>query len=160
MQAIGIGIPQHQFARAQRLRGIEGIARAGGIDGLQHGRAHVNDLAIVQRGGAAGAQLEHRVADADARGMVEIDAHVGAAEQQLGFLFIGHQVIDAGDRGAVSRVDLHAGYAFSQMFKLDLSIANLFDTPSYWSHIGKNSLAVSDIVNSGTTSLVTATVKF
>jgi TonB-dependent receptor len=60
----------------------------------------------------------------------------------------------------VSRVDLHAGYAFSQMFKLDLSIANLFNTPSYWSHIGKNSLAVSDIVNSGTTSLVTATVKF
>ncbi|MDR6511131.1 TonB-dependent receptor [Novosphingobium capsulatum] len=60
----------------------------------------------------------------------------------------------------VSRVDVHAGYTFSRMFKLDLSIANLFNTPSYWSHIGQHSLAISDIVNSGTTSLVTATMKF
>lgn len=60
----------------------------------------------------------------------------------------------------VSRVDLHAGYEFNKMFKIDLSVSNLFNTYSYWSHIGKNSLAISDIVNSGTTSLLTATVKF
>jgi hypothetical protein len=56
----------------------------------------------------------------------------------------------------VSRVDVHAGY-FSRMFKLDLSIANLFNTPSYWSHIGSTAWRFPISSNSGTTSLVTAT---
>ena len=60
----------------------------------------------------------------------------------------------------ISRVDLHAGYAVSSNLQLNLSVSNLFNTYSYWSHIGKHSLAVSDIVNSGTTSLLTATLKF
>lgn len=60
----------------------------------------------------------------------------------------------------VSRVDLHAGLQVTQFAKLDLSVANLFNTETYWAHIGEHSLAVSDIVNSGTTSLLTATLKF
>ncbi|MEH3046950.1 TonB-dependent receptor domain-containing protein [Sphingomonas adhaesiva] len=59
----------------------------------------------------------------------------------------------------INRVDLHAGYAVTERVKLDLSISNLFNTYSYWAHIGKDSLAVSDIVNSGTTSLLTATMR-
>ncbi|WP_448663771.1 TonB-dependent receptor [Sphingomonas sp. CJ20] len=60
----------------------------------------------------------------------------------------------------INRIDLHAGLEVTKTFKLDLSVANLFNTYSYWAHIGKKSLAVSDIVNSGTTTLLTATVKF
>nr|WP_256731326.1 TonB-dependent receptor [Sphingomonas sp. dw_22] len=58
------------------------------------------------------------------------------------------------------RVDLHAGWRVTGNAKLDLSISNLFNTESYWAHIGRHSLAVSDIVNSGTTSLLTGTMKF
>jgi TonB-dependent receptor len=60
----------------------------------------------------------------------------------------------------VGRFDLHAGLEISRHAKLDLSISNLFNTETYWAHIGKNSLAVSDIVNSGTTSLLTASFTF
>lgn len=60
----------------------------------------------------------------------------------------------------INRVDLHAGYDVTRALKVDLSISNLFNSYSYWAHIGKNSLAVSDIVNSGTTSLITAKYKF
>ncbi|KQM61604.1 MULTISPECIES: TonB-dependent receptor [unclassified Sphingomonas] len=59
----------------------------------------------------------------------------------------------------INRVDLHAGFAATERLKLDVSVSNVFNTYSYWAHIGKNSLAVSDIVNSGTTSLLTATWK-
>ncbi len=59
----------------------------------------------------------------------------------------------------INRVDLHAGFAATETLKLDVSVSNVFNTYSYWAHIGKNSLAVSDIVNSGTTSLLTATWK-
>jgi hypothetical protein len=39
--------------------------------------------------------------------------------------------------------------------KLDLSVANLLKGESYWSHIGEHSLALSDVVDSGRTSLLT-----
>jgi len=58
------------------------------------------------------------------------------------------------------RLDMHAGYAFENGVKLDLSIANLLRGYSYWSHIGKNSLAVSDIVDSGMTGFFNVTYKF
>ena len=58
-----------------------------------------------------------------------------------------------------SRLDLHAGYKYRN-WKVDVSIANLLKTESYWSHIGKDSLAISDIVNSGSTTLVTLTTTF
>jgi TonB-dependent receptor len=60
----------------------------------------------------------------------------------------------------INRIDVHAGYEVNKALKLDLSVSNLFNSYSYWAHIGKNSLAVSDIVNSGTTTLLTATYKF
>jgi TonB-dependent receptor len=58
------------------------------------------------------------------------------------------------------RVDLHAGYAFDSGLKLDVSVANLLKDYTYWSHIGKYSLADSDIVDSGLTALVNVTYRF
>ncbi len=52
-------------------------------------------------------------------------------------------------------VDLHVGYAFDNGFKVDLSVANLLKDYSYWSHIGEHSLALSDVVDSGRTTLLT-----
>ena len=60
----------------------------------------------------------------------------------------------------ITRVDLHAGYAFHNGIQLDLSISNLTKNYSYWSHIGKSSLALSDVVDSGMTTLVTAKYSF
>ena len=59
-----------------------------------------------------------------------------------------------------TRVDLHAGYAFHNGIQLDLSISNLTKNYSYWSHVGKNSLVLSDVVDSGMTTLVTAKYSF
>ncbi|MBB3358111.1 MULTISPECIES: TonB-dependent receptor [unclassified Novosphingobium] len=58
----------------------------------------------------------------------------------------------------VKRVDLHAGYDFGNGLKADVSVANLFNNYTYWAHIGRHSLAISDIVNSGTTAL--ASIKY
>lgn len=55
----------------------------------------------------------------------------------------------------VKRTDLHAGYDFGKGLKLDLSVSNLFKDYSYWAHVGKNSLAINDIVDSGSTTLLT-----
>jgi len=60
----------------------------------------------------------------------------------------------------VRRLDMHAGYAFENGVKVDLSVANLLRSYSYWSHIGKDSLAISDIVDSGMTGLLNVTYKF
>jgi outer membrane receptor protein involved in Fe transport len=60
----------------------------------------------------------------------------------------------------ITRVDLHAGYAFHNGIQLDLSISNLTKNYSYWSHIGKSSLTLSDVVDSGMTTLVTAKYSF
>jgi TonB-dependent receptor len=60
----------------------------------------------------------------------------------------------------VTRVDLHAGYAFPHGIQVDLSISNLTKNYSYWSHIGRNSLAISDVVDSGMTTLLTAKYSF
>jgi len=57
-------------------------------------------------------------------------------------------------------VDLHVGYAFGNGFKLDLSVANLLKNYTYWSHIGKDSLALSDVVDSGRTTLLTLKKSF
>jgi len=54
----------------------------------------------------------------------------------------------------IRRVDLHAGYRFSDALQLDLSISNLTNQYSYWSHIGRESLAISDIVDAGRTTLL------
>lgn len=58
------------------------------------------------------------------------------------------------------RTDLHVGYDFGRGVQLDLSISNLFDNYTYWAHAGKNSLALSDIVRSGRTSLLTLKYSF
>jgi TonB-dependent receptor len=57
------------------------------------------------------------------------------------------------------RLDMHAGYTFDSGLKLDLSIANLLKNYSYWSHIGKDSLVISDIVDSGMTGFFNVTYK-
>jgi len=41
-----------------------------------------------------------------------------------------------------------------------LSVANVFKDISYWSHVGKHSIALSDIVDSGRTTLLTAKYNF
>lgn len=56
--------------------------------------------------------------------------------------------------------DLHAGYDAGHGMKFDLSVANLFGDYSYWAHIGKNSTAISDVVDSGSTVLLTAKFGF
>ena len=61
---------------------------------------------------------------------------------------------------ARSRVDLHTGYTFEQGLKLDLAISNLLRNYTYWTHMGQNSLADSDIVNSGLTAFFNVTYKF
>ena len=58
------------------------------------------------------------------------------------------------------RMDLHAGYSFDQGVKIDFSVANLLRNYTYWSHIGRNSLVDSDIVDSGLTAFFNATYKF
>jgi len=58
------------------------------------------------------------------------------------------------------RLDTHAGYAFDNGLKLDLSVSNLTRNYTYWSHIGKNSLVISDIVDSGMTGFFNVTYKF
>lgn len=60
----------------------------------------------------------------------------------------------------IRRTDLHVGYQFSHGVKVDLSIANLFKDYSYWSHIGRNSLALSDIVDSGRTAVLALKKEF
>lgn len=57
-------------------------------------------------------------------------------------------------------VDLHVGYAFGNGFKLDLSVANLLKNHTYWSHVGRDSLAISDVVDSGRTTLLTLKKSF
>jgi TonB-dependent receptor len=58
------------------------------------------------------------------------------------------------------RLDMHAGYAFESGVKVDLSVSNLLRNYSYWSHIGKNSLAISDIVDIGMTGFLNVTYRF
>lgn len=58
------------------------------------------------------------------------------------------------------RTDLHAGYDFGNGVMVDLSVSNLFKNYSYWAHVGQNSLAISDVVNSGRTSLLTLKYAF
>ena len=54
----------------------------------------------------------------------------------------------------VQHIDVHAGYNFGK-FKVDLSIANLTKAYTYYSHVGEKTKAVSDIIQSGRTMLVT-----
>nr|WP_262506865.1 hypothetical protein [Xanthomonas translucens] len=56
--------------------------------------------------------------------------------------------------------DLHAGYHFDNGLSLDLSISNLTKEYSYWAHVGRSDLAISDIVDAGTTTLLTAKYTF
>jgi outer membrane receptor for monomeric catechols len=57
-------------------------------------------------------------------------------------------------------VDLHLGYAMENGLQFDLQVSNLTKQYSYWSHIGKNSLANSDIVDAGRTTLLTVKYNF
>jgi len=60
----------------------------------------------------------------------------------------------------IKRLDLHAGYAFQNGLQVDFSISNLADNHSYWAHIGRSSLVISDIVDTGMTSLLTVKYNF
>jgi TonB-dependent receptor len=50
----------------------------------------------------------------------------------------------------VRSLDLHAGYDLG-IVQFDFSIANLLDDYTYWSHVGKDSIAISDVIQSGRT---------
>ncbi|HZU63724.1 MAG TPA: TonB-dependent receptor, partial [Novosphingobium sp.] len=52
-------------------------------------------------------------------------------------------------------VDAHVGYKLRQDLRADFSVANVFGAYSYWSHIGHDTLALSDVVDSGRTLLLT-----
>lgn len=58
------------------------------------------------------------------------------------------------------RVDLHTGYRFDNGVSMDLSISNLTKEYSYWAHVGRNNLAISDIVDAGSTALFTVKYAF
>lgn len=60
----------------------------------------------------------------------------------------------------ITRVDLHLGYAPNDHLRVDLSVANLTKQHSYWAHVGHETDAISDIVDSGMTSLLTAKYAF
>lgn len=60
----------------------------------------------------------------------------------------------------IRRVDLHAGYAMANGLQFDLQISNLTKNYQYWSHIGRNSLVNSDIVDAGMTTLFTVKYAF
>ncbi|WP_044563412.1 TonB-dependent receptor [Azospirillum sp. B4] len=79
--------------------------------------------------------------------------YTGAYVAQYDYLGLGSSWDDLWVRSS-QRVDLHAGYDFGYGVRADLSVANLFDDVSYWSHIGKSSLAISDVVETGRTILV------
>ncbi|MEA1648640.1 TonB-dependent receptor [Nitrospirillum sp. BR 11164] len=79
--------------------------------------------------------------------------YTGAYVTQYDYLGLGGSWDDLWIR-PVQRVDLHAGYDFGYGVRADVSVSNLFDDISYWSHIGKESLAISDIVDTGRTILV------
>ncbi|MFT4076168.1 MAG: TonB-dependent receptor [Asticcacaulis sp.] len=49
----------------------------------------------------------------------------------------------------LTRCDLRAWRRLSAHSRLDLSVSNLGGAYSYWAHVGKHSLALSDIVDSG-----------
>lgn len=49
------------------------------------------------------------------------------------------------------RLDLGGAWQFSRTARVRMNIDNLLNAPSYWAHVGKHSLAVSDIVDSGQT---------
>jgi outer membrane receptor protein involved in Fe transport len=55
----------------------------------------------------------------------------------------------------MQRIDLHAGYEIGYGVRADVSVSNLMDDHSYWSHVGKDSLAISDVVDTGRTMLFT-----
>jgi TonB-dependent receptor len=60
----------------------------------------------------------------------------------------------------IKTVDLHAGVDLGGGVRVDASVANLFGAYTYWAHIGRNSLALSDVVDSGATSLLTLKARF
>ena len=89
---------------------------------------------------------------------LSLDLNVNYAGRYLStYALIGGQ--DVWVKGA-RRVDLHAGYKFNDHVKLDLSVANLLKDYSYWSHVGKETYAISDIVDTGRTTLVTLKYDF
>ncbi|MBB6250751.1 TonB-dependent receptor [Nitrospirillum iridis] len=54
-----------------------------------------------------------------------------------------------------NRLDLHVGYKLDNGVSIDGSVSNLTNNYTYWAHIGKNSLTLSNIVDSGATALMT-----
>jgi outer membrane receptor protein involved in Fe transport len=83
----------------------------------------------------------------------------GAYIAQYDFMNLGASWDDLWVR-PVQRTDLHVGYAYSQWLRVDLSVANVFKDVTYWSHVGEHSLALSDIVDSGRTTLLTLKYTF
>ncbi|MFT4247532.1 MAG: TonB-dependent receptor [Pseudomonas sp.] len=60
----------------------------------------------------------------------------------------------------VQRVDLHVGYAVGERWRADLSIANLTKRESYRARVGRDSMALQDIVDAGMTGLLTLRYAF
>lgn len=52
-------------------------------------------------------------------------------------------------------VDAHVGYQLRPNVRADFSVANILGAYSYWSHVGHDTLAISDVVDSGRTLLLT-----
>jgi TonB-dependent receptor len=85
--------------------------------------------------------------------------YTGSFLSQYDFLNQGNPWDDLWLR-PIRRLDLHTGYLFSNGIQLDLSISNMTKNYSYWSHIGKQNLAISDIVDAGMTTLFTVKYGF
>jgi TonB-dependent receptor len=50
---------------------------------------------------------------------------------------------------SLTRLDARARWRFDQHTRLDIIVTNLTGAYSYWAHVGRNSLALSDVVDSG-----------
>lgn len=115
-----------------------------------------------------GAGEQHRMQNApDWLGNLKLNYAWGPVTIDLNYNYAG-ETVTAYNRVAgldywtrpTQRTDLHAGYDFGNGVKLDLSVSNLLKNYSYWAHVGQNSLAISDVVNSGRTTLLTMKYDF
>ncbi|WP_343616163.1 TonB-dependent receptor [Novosphingobium sp.] len=89
----------------------------------------------------------------------------GPAEVDISFKYRGEYVSQYAALGIgtwddlwvrpLKTVDAHVGYQLQRNVRADFSVANIFGAYSYWSHVGHDTAALSDVVDSGRTLLLT-----
>lgn len=143
------------------------VEAPGLLGGLGIGGSVTRQWTTVDIGGG----IEKRIQNApQVMGDAQIFWEKGGLSVDLIYHYTGEYVAGYGVLGLktwddlwvrpVQTVDLHAGYDFGGGVRADLSVANLFGARSYWAHVGRDTLAISDVVDSGTTGLFTLKFAF